>query len=76
MIGERENKILNSVSLSATTVKRRILDMSHDVLKQIIGQVNTSPPLHFMQFNWMNPQILQAYHSSLYLFDISAMGKY
>ena len=43
MIGERKSKILNSVSLSAATVKRRILDMSHDVLEQIIGQVNTSP---------------------------------
>ena len=43
MIGERESKILDSISLSATTVKRRILDMSHDVLEQIIGQVNTSP---------------------------------
>ena len=43
MIGERESKIFDSVSLSATTVKRRILDMSHDVLEQIIGQVNTSP---------------------------------
>ena len=43
MIGETESKILDSVSLSAITVKQRILDMSHDVLKQIIGQVNTSP---------------------------------
>ena len=43
MIGEWESKILDSVSLSATTVKRRILDMSHDVLEQIIGHVNTSP---------------------------------
>ena len=43
MIGERESKILDSVSLSATTVKRWILDMSHDVLEQIIGHVNTSP---------------------------------
>ena len=42
MIGERESKIVDSVSLSATTVKRRNLDMSHDVLEQIIGQVNTS----------------------------------
>ena len=43
MIGERESKILDSVSLSATTVKPRILGMSHDVLEQIIGQVNTTP---------------------------------
>ena len=43
MIGERESKISDSVSLSATTVKRRILDMSHDILEQISGQVNTSP---------------------------------
>ena len=43
MIGERESKILDSVSLSATTVKQRILDISHDILEQIISQVNTSP---------------------------------
>ena len=36
MIGERESNIFDSV-------KRRILDMSHDILEQIIGQVNTSP---------------------------------
>ena len=42
MIGERESKILDSVSLSAPTVKRRISDMPRDVLEQIIGQVNTS----------------------------------
>ena len=36
MIGERESKILDSVSLSATTVKRRILDMSHEFLNRLL----------------------------------------
>ena len=43
MIGERENNKLDSVSRSALTAKRRILDMSHDILEQIVSQVNTSP---------------------------------
>ena len=43
MIGERESKKLDSVALSATTLKRRILDMSYDVLQQIVSQVNASP---------------------------------
>ena len=43
MIEKRESKKLNSVSPSATTMKRRILDMSHDVLEQIVGHVSTSP---------------------------------
>ena len=43
MIGENERKKLNSVSLFATTAKRRILDLSHDVLKQIVSHMNTFP---------------------------------
>ena len=43
MIEKRESKKLDSVLLSATTVKRRILDMCHDVLEQFVGHVNTSP---------------------------------
>ena len=42
MIGENERKKLDSVSLFATTVKRRILDLSHDFLKQIVSHMNTS----------------------------------
>ena len=37
MVGERESKELDSVSLSATTVKRRIVNMSHYVLEQIVS---------------------------------------
>ena len=43
IIGERESKKLDLVSLPATIAKRRILDMSHDVLEQIVSNVNTSP---------------------------------
>ena len=43
MVGEKESKKLDSVSISATAVKRRIVDMSHDVLEQIVSQVNASP---------------------------------
>ena len=43
IIGENERKKLDSVSLFATTVKRRILDLSHDVLKQIVSHMNISP---------------------------------
>ena len=43
MIGERKSNKLHSFSLSATRVKRRILNMSHDGLEQIVGHVNTSP---------------------------------
>ena len=32
MVGERKSKKLDPVSLSATSVKRRIVDKSHDVL--------------------------------------------
>ena len=43
MIGEKERKLLNRIPLSASTVKRRISDMSNDVLKQTVSQVNASP---------------------------------
>ena len=43
MIGENERKKLDSVSLFATTAKQRILDLSHDVLQQIVSHMNTSP---------------------------------
>ena len=42
-IAENERKKLDSVLLFATTVKQRILDLSHDVLKQIVSHMNTSP---------------------------------
>ena len=37
-VGEKECKKLNAVSLSNNTVKRRIADMSNDVLQQIVQQ--------------------------------------
>ena len=43
MIGEKERKLLDPIPLSASTVKRRISDMSNDVLKQTVSQVNASP---------------------------------
>ena len=43
MIGEKESKKLNAISLSNSTVKRRITDMSDDVLEQILTQVKASP---------------------------------
>ena len=43
MIGEKERKLLDSIPLSASTVKRRISDMSNDVLEQTVSQVNASP---------------------------------
>ena len=39
MIGHRESEKLNSISLSDNTVKRRIEDMSSDVLNQIVKRV-------------------------------------
>ena len=43
MIGEKESKKLNAISLSNRTVKRRITDMSEDVLEQILTHVKESP---------------------------------
>ena len=43
MIGHRESEKLNSISLSDNTAKRRIEDMSSDVLNQIVKQVKASP---------------------------------
>ena len=43
MIGEKECKKLDAVSLSNNTVKRPIADMSNDVLQQIVHQVKKSP---------------------------------
>ena len=43
MIGEKESKKLNAISLSNSTVKRRITDMSDDVLEQILTHVKVSP---------------------------------
>ena len=43
IIRENERKKLDSVSLFATTAKRRILDLSDDVFKQIVSHMNTSP---------------------------------
>ena len=35
-------KKLDSISLSVSTVEQRIIDMSNDVLKQIVSQVHAS----------------------------------
>ena len=43
MIGEKESKKLNALSLPNNTVKRRIEDMSGDVLNQIVNQAKASP---------------------------------
>ena len=50
MIGEKESKKLDAVSLSNNTVKRRMADMSNDVLQQIVHQVQKSP-LHSIQLD-------------------------
>ena len=42
MIGEKESKKLNAVSLSNRTLKRGTVDMSHDVLEQILIHVKES----------------------------------
>ena len=43
MIGEKERKLLDPIPLSASTVKRRILDIFNDILEQTVSQVNASP---------------------------------
>ena len=43
IIGEKEHKKLNAVSLLNNTVKRRIADMSDNVLEQILARVKESP---------------------------------
>ena len=43
MIGEKESKKLDAISLSNNTVRRRITDMSNDVLEQVLNQVKESP---------------------------------
>ena len=43
MCGEKEAKKLNSQSPSNDTVKRRIQEMSHDVLVQVLERVRESP---------------------------------
>ena len=42
MMGEKERKLLDSIQSSASTVKRRITDMSNDVLEQTVNQVSAS----------------------------------
>ena len=42
MIGAKESKKLNAVSLSNNIVKRCIADLSHDVLEQILTHVKES----------------------------------
>ena len=73
MIGENESKKLNAISLSNSTVKRRITDMSDDVLEQILTHVKR---LHFTPSSWMNPQILQVCPSFPSLFATSTMVLY
>lgn len=43
MCGEKESKKLNSLSMSNDNVKRRIQDMSLDVLSQVVERVRESP---------------------------------
>ena len=43
MIGEKESKKLNAVSMSNNTVKRRIVDMSDNALEQILTHAKESP---------------------------------
>ena len=43
MIGEKECKKLDTVSLSNNTVKKRNANMSNDVIQQIVHQVKKSP---------------------------------
>ena len=47
MIGHRESEKLNSISLSDNTVKRRIEDMSSDVLYQFVKQKEISEDMLF-----------------------------
>ena len=42
MVGIKERKKLVAISLSASTVKRRIIDRCNDVLEQIKSQVKAS----------------------------------
>ena len=50
MIGEKECRKLDALSLSNNTVKRLIADMSNDVLQQIAHQVKKSP-LYLIQLD-------------------------
>jgi len=51
MIGEKESKKLDSVSLSHSTVKRHIVEMSDDILEQIVNKAKIST---------LRPDILQS----------------
>ena len=77
MIVEKENKKLNSVSLSNSTVERRKADMSDDVLEKIPTHVRES---QFYSIHKMNAQILQVCPSYKSLFATLTMlcyfGKY
>ncbi|KAI6651106.1 Zinc finger BED domain-containing protein 5-like [Oopsacas minuta] len=42
MLGQTQSKKLNVLSLSNDTVQKRIIDMSEDVLEQILQQLNDS----------------------------------
>ena len=50
MIGEKECKKLDAISLSNNTVKRLIADKSNDVLQQIVNQVKKSS-LYWIQLD-------------------------
>ena len=43
MLGSKEVKEVNKVPLSADTIKRRIDDMSNDMLETLIKKLKTSP---------------------------------
>lgn len=43
LVGEKEAKKLNVISLSDNTVKHRIGYMTEDVLKQLTSRIKTSP---------------------------------
>ena len=74
MIGENERKKLDSVSLFAATVKRRILDLSHDVLQQIVSHMNTSS-FYAIQLN-ESPDIAGLLQLSLFIRYISNVEEY
>ena len=67
-----KGKKLDLISLSASTMKRRTIDMSNDVLEQMVSQVNASP-FDAMQLDESTD--IAGLPQFLFLFDISIAGK-